>query len=77
MALERVERVLIGGEWVRADDGTYDVVDAAISWTRGPLRLTLSGHNLLNESYYGNSDGDTADPGRPRQVLLTTSLLFK
>jgi outer membrane receptor protein involved in Fe transport len=55
----------------------YNVVDAAISWTRGPLRLTLSGHNLLDESYYGNSDGDTADPGRPRQVLLTTSLLFK
>jgi acyl-CoA reductase-like NAD-dependent aldehyde dehydrogenase len=29
MGLERVERVLIGGEWVRAAGETYDVVDAA------------------------------------------------
>jgi iron complex outermembrane recepter protein len=53
--------------------GAFSVVDAALSWRGGPVRVTLSAHNLLNESYYSNSDGDTADPARPRQVLLTTS----
>jgi iron complex outermembrane recepter protein len=55
----------------------YSLVDAAVSWRRGPLRVTLSAHNLLNAEYYWNSDGETADPGRPRQVLLTVSVLAK
>ncbi len=55
----------------------YALVDAAVSWRRGPVRLTLSGHNLFDEEYYWNSDGDTADPGRPRQVLFTTAFVFK
>jgi iron complex outermembrane receptor protein len=55
----------------------FAIVDAAVSWTRGPLRVTLSGHNLLDEEYYWNSDGDTADPGRPRQVLLSTAVVFR
>ncbi len=55
----------------------YTLIDAAVSWRRGPLRLTLSAHNLFNKAYYWNGDGETADPGRPRQVLVTTSLLFK
>jgi iron complex outermembrane recepter protein len=55
----------------------YAVVDAAVTWRRGPLRFTLSAHNLLNEEYYWNGDGEVADPGRPRQVLLTTSFVLK
>ena len=55
----------------------YTVVDAAVSWRRGQLRLTLSAHNLLDEEYYWNGDGETADPGRPRQVLLTASVRFR
>jgi iron complex outermembrane receptor protein len=55
----------------------FTLVDAAVSWHRGRVRVTLSGHNLLDEEYYSNSDGDTADPGRPRQVLVTTSVRFR
>lgn len=56
----------------------FSVVDAAVSWERGSrFRVTLAAHNLLNEEYYWNGDGDTADPARPRQVTVTTSLLFR
>ena len=55
----------------------YTLVDAAVSWRRGPLRLTLSAHNLLNEEYYYNGSDESADPGRPRQVLLTTAVSFR
>ena len=59
---------------------SYTLIDAAVSWRRDPLRLTLSAHNLFNEEYFWNGDralGESADPGRPRQVLLTTSVLFR
>jgi len=52
----------------------YTLVDAAATWRRGALRVTLAGHNLFNKEYYWNADGETADPGRPRQVILTTSV---
>jgi iron complex outermembrane receptor protein len=55
----------------------YTLVDAAVTWRRGPLRLALSAHNLFNHQYYWNADGETADPGRPRQVLFTTSVTLK
>jgi iron complex outermembrane receptor protein len=54
----------------------YTLVDAAVSWTRDPVRLTLSAHNLFDEEYFQNGDtslGESADPGRPRQVLLGAS----
>jgi iron complex outermembrane receptor protein len=47
----------------------YFVTDAAVSWTRGPMRITLSAHNLFNEEYYWTG-GETADPGPTRQVLV-------
>ncbi len=56
---------------------SYTVVDAAVSLTRGPLRITLSAHNLLDEEYYWNGDGESADPASPRQVLVTTSVRFR
>jgi iron complex outermembrane receptor protein len=55
----------------------YSLVDAAINWRRGPLRLTLSVNNLFDQDYYWNGDTETADPGRPCQVLFTTSVHFK
>ena len=58
----------------------YTLVDAAVTWRRGPLRVTLSAHNLFNTEYFWNGDissGQSADIGRPRQVLLTTAFVFK
>jgi outer membrane receptor protein involved in Fe transport len=55
----------------------YTLVDVAASWRGGPLRVTLSAHNLFNEEYYWSGGSETLDPGRPRQVLVTTSFLFK
>jgi len=53
----------------------YTPVDAAVTWRRGPLRATA--RNLFNEEYYWNADGETADPGRPRQILFTVSVGIK
>jgi len=55
----------------------YTLVDVAATWRGGPLRVTLSAHNLFNEEYYWSGGSETLDPGRPRQVLVTTSFLFK
>jgi iron complex outermembrane receptor protein len=55
----------------------YTLTDAAVTWRRGFLRFTVSAHNLFNRQYYWNADDETADPGRPRQVLFTTSLTWK
>ena len=55
----------------------YTLVDAAVTWRNGPLRATLAARNLFNEEYYWNADGETADPGRPRQILFTISVGIK
>ena len=58
----------------------YTLLDLAVSWRHGPLRLTLSAHNVFNEEYFWNGDisrGESADAGPPRQVLLTTSFSFR
>jgi outer membrane receptor protein involved in Fe transport len=55
----------------------YSIVDAAVTWRRGPLRVTLSGHNLFNDEYYWNGGSETVDPGRPRQVLVSFSVLAR
>ncbi|HYN64805.1 MAG TPA: hypothetical protein VES36_09410, partial [Candidatus Limnocylindrales bacterium] len=54
----------------------YTLVDAAASWRRGPLRVTLSGRNLFSEEYYFDANNESADPGPPRQLLLSTSIRF-
>jgi outer membrane receptor protein involved in Fe transport len=54
----------------------YTLVDAAVSWTHEPVRLTLSASNLFDEDYFWNGDisiGESADVGRPRMVLLTAA----
>lgn len=58
----------------------YTLVDAAVSWQREPLRVTLAAHNLLDEEYFWNGDtsrAESADPGAPRQVLLTTAIQLR
>ncbi len=42
--------------------------------------MTLSAHNLLNEVYFWNGDtsnGESADPGPPRLVLIDDSVFFR
>jgi iron complex outermembrane receptor protein len=55
----------------------YTLVDAAASWRRGPLRVTLSARNLFDTEYYFDGNSESADPGPPRQVLLSTSIRFR
>jgi outer membrane receptor protein involved in Fe transport len=55
---------------------SYNVADAAVSWKNGPFRVTLSAHNLFNAQYYWNADGETADPARPRQVLVSFAVKY-
>jgi outer membrane receptor protein involved in Fe transport len=56
---------------------SYSLVDLAGTWRRGPLRVTLSAYNLFNKEYYWSGGSETVDPGNPRRVLVTTSVLFK
>ena len=73
----------VGGVMVNPENefelDKYTLVDASVSYQVRAFRITLSAHNLFNEEYYwnGGSEADTADPGRPRQVLVTTALRFK
>jgi outer membrane receptor protein involved in Fe transport len=81
-SIEAVLNVKHIGDMAANNDNSFiidpaNLVDAAVTWRRGPLRVTLSAHNLFNEEYYWNADGDVADPGRPRQVLVTVSVLAK
>ena len=58
----------------------YTLLDAAVSWRMGPTRITLSAHNLFNTEYYWNGDrsrAESAEPGAPRQLLLTTAFSFR
>ena len=55
----------------------YTLVDAAASWRRGPIRVTLSARNLLNQEYYFDISSESADPGPPRQVLLSTTIRLR
>jgi iron complex outermembrane receptor protein len=55
----------------------YSLVDAAVSWRRAGVRITLAARNLFDTAYYWNADGESADPGRPRQVLVTTTIGLK
>jgi iron complex outermembrane receptor protein len=56
---------------------SYSLVDLAGTWRHGPLRVTLSAYNLFNKEYYWSGGSETVDPGNPRRVLVTTSVLFK
>ena len=43
----------------------------------GSLRVTLSGRNLFNSDYYFNGNRESADPGPPRQVLVSTTIRIR
>ena len=52
---------------------SYVLVDASISLTPGPLRLTLSAHNLFDERYFQGGDTSAAasvEVGTPRQLVV-------
>lgn len=70
------------GETVGDDSNTflidgYTLVDAAATWRRGPFRLTLSVRNLFDTEYYFDGNSESADPGPPRQVLLSTTIRLR
>jgi iron complex outermembrane receptor protein len=70
------------GDAAGDDDNTYIIdgytlVDAAATWRRGPLRITLSARNLFNAEFYFDGSTDSADPGPPRQVLLSTTVRLR
>jgi outer membrane receptor protein involved in Fe transport len=70
------------GETFGDDDNSYRIdgytlVDAAATWLRGPVRVTFSGRNLFNTDYYFDGNSESADPGRPRQVLLSTTVRIR
>jgi hypothetical protein len=49
------------------------LVDGSVSWSPGPLRFTVSGHNLLDERYFQGGDTSTAETvevGTPRQMIV-------
>ncbi len=57
---------------------SYQLLDASVYWTPGPVRFTLSGHNLLDELYYtsGGSNADSVNVGWPRQLMLIASYVY-
>jgi len=58
----------------------HTLFDAAVTWRRGRFRITLATHDLFNQEHSWNgsvSSGDSADIGRPRQLMLTTSFVFR
>jgi iron complex outermembrane recepter protein len=52
----------------------YTLFDVGATWQIGQLRVTLSGRNLLNQEFYFDAGSSSADPGPPRQVLLSTTI---
>ncbi len=55
----------------------YTLFDAGLTWERGPLRVTLSGRNLFDQEYYFDVGSSSADPGPPRQLLLSTTIRIR
>ena len=55
----------------------YPLVDASVSWSPGPVRFTLSGHNVLDERYFtsGGSSADSVNLGWPRQLMFIVSFV--
>jgi outer membrane receptor protein involved in Fe transport len=70
-----VESSCTAANTIRLDG--YTIVDASLSWFWKAFRVTLAAHNLLDSEYYSNAGKASADPGRPRQILLSTSVRVK
>ena len=54
----------------------YPLFDASAYWSPGPVRFTLSGHNLLDERYFSSGGTDNVNLGWPRQFMLIASYLY-
>jgi iron complex outermembrane receptor protein len=59
--------------------GSYTLVDASASWSMEPVRFTVSGHNLLNKTYFtsGGSNADSVNPAAPRQLVFIASYVYQ
>jgi outer membrane receptor protein involved in Fe transport len=55
----------------------YTLFDIGATWERGLLRVTLSGRNLFSQDFYFDTGEASADPGPPRQLLVSTTLRLK
>ncbi len=66
-----------GNESNTAKIDGYTLFDIGATWQRGPLRITLSGRNLFSQEYYFDAGSESADPGPPRQLLLSTTIRFR
>ena len=57
---------------------SYQLLDASVWWSPGPVRFTLTAHNLLDERYFpsGNSTGENVNVGWPRQLMLIASYVY-
>jgi outer membrane receptor protein involved in Fe transport len=66
-----------GNESNTAKIDGYTLFDIAATWQRGPLRITLSGRNLFGQDYYFDVGSESADPGPPRQMLLSTTIRLR
>lgn len=52
---------------------SYTLLDASVSWTGGPLRVTASARNLLDTGYFTNGDtslAESLESGAPRQLIV-------
>jgi|TARA_B100000809_G_scaffold206632_1_gene208765 iron complex outermembrane receptor protein len=56
----------------------YQLLDASVWWSPGPVRFTLTSHNLLDERYFtsGGSNADSVNLGWPRQLMLIASYVY-
>jgi len=57
---------------------SYQLLDASVWWSPGPVRFTLTAHNLLDERYFpsGNSTAESVNVGWPRQLMLIASYVY-
>ncbi len=57
---------------------SYQLLDASVWWAPGPVRFTLTGHNVLDERYFpsGNSTAESVNVGWPRQFMLIASYTY-
>ncbi|MCH8812477.1 MAG: TonB-dependent receptor [Gemmatimonadetes bacterium] len=54
----------------------YELLDGSVYWSPGPVRFTLSGHNLLDKRYVTSGGADNVNVAAPRQLMLIASYVY-
>ena len=55
----------------------YGIVDASMTYRRGPMQWQVNGNNLGNKRYWAGSYNDVyVKPGEPRTIRGTVSWNF-